>query len=425
MIESITKNVLIYITARILMIQQKNIVIAGAGFGGVTAAIKLSALRGRKNFRIILIDKNPYQLYTPALYEIAAMPRQDANASALSHAITIALEDIVAKKRIEFVQGELMHIDKKTKTVTLAGGAALDYHSLILALGSETNYFNIPGMPEYALPLKTFHDGVILRNRMEKLIREKTGVLHMVIGGAGATGVELAAEFVSFVCRLQKIYNKERMCRAEVVLVEATAEILQGFSPWVIAKARRRLQELGVHIKTNTRIASVSAEAIKTEEESIHYDLFVWAGGISGPRILQSLGLPLNKKGQIVVNQYLEAAEHIFAVGDNASFADTSGKPLPSNIPVAEGQARKTVKNILRTMAGKNKKPYRARTRYPYILAVGNKYAVADIIILRFAGFFGWLLKQLVELRYLMFILPLRKAIPMWIYTIKTYSAND
>ncbi|MBI2055782.1 MAG: NAD(P)/FAD-dependent oxidoreductase [Candidatus Sungbacteria bacterium] len=405
--------------------EKKNIVIVGAGFGGVTAAIKLASGCASKKFKIMLIDKNPYQLYTPALYEIAAMPHENANAVALSHAITIALEDIASEKHIDFIQGELASLNREQKKITLKNGALVEYHSLILALGSETNYFNIPGLAEFALPLKNFNDGVILRNKMEKLIREKTGVLHIAVGGAGATGVELAAEFISFVCRLQKIYNKEQVCRVEVSLMEATGEILQGFSPWVVKKARLRLQQIGVHIKTNTRIVSVNAEEIKTEEESIHYDLLVWAGGISGPRILQSLGLPLNKKGQIEVNQYLEAAEDIFAIGDNASFTDQSQKPLPGNIPIAEGQARKTAKNILRAINGQTKKPYRARNKYPYILAVGKKYAIADIIVIRFAGFFGWLLKQLIELRYFLFILPLKKALPLWIYTIKTYSAND
>src|SRR3989344_4772175 len=141
--------------------EKKNIVIAGAGFGGVTAAIKFASGCAREKFNIVLIDKNPYQLYTPALYEIAAMPHEDANAVALSHAITIALEDIVSEKHIDFIQGELAGLDRTQKIVTLKSGTSLRYQFLILALGSETNYFNIPGLAEFALPLKTFNDGVI------------------------------------------------------------------------------------------------------------------------------------------------------------------------------------------------------------------------------------------------------------------------
>lgn len=405
---------------------EKNIIIVGAGFGGITAAIKLAARQNNlKGYRIILVDKNPYQLYAPALYEIAAIPRQDANLFMLRHAITIALEHIVSKRRITFLQGEFTELNQKNKTIALKNGTLLEYQYLILALGSETNYFNIPGLAQYALPLKTFSDGVNLRNRIEKLIAEKTGVLHIAIGGGGPTGVELAAEFISFICRLQKIYKKENTCETEILLIEAEKEILPGFSPWVVKKARGRLQQLGIHIKTNTQVSAVTQTEIKTNEESIHYDLFMWAGGIRGNSLCNALNFPLNKRGQLKVNEYLEIAEHIFAIGDNASFSDDSGKSIPNNVPIAEGQARRTAKNILQLMQNKQKTPYRVSTRYPYILAVGNKYAIADLIVIRFAGFFGWLLKQLVELRYLMFILPLGKAISIWLYTIKIYSAND
>ncbi len=406
--------------------EQKNIVIIGAGFGGVTTTLKLAAckkyLRGH---RIILIDKNPYQLYTPALYEIAAIPRHDANVVALRHAITIALKDIVAGKKITFIQGEVVALDQKNKKIILRGKSPLHYEFLIFALGAETNYFNIPGLQENALPLKTFSDGVALRNRIEKLIEEKMGIVRIVIGGGGATGIELAAEFMTFLCRLQKIYKKEAVCAIEVSIIEASGEILPGFSQWVTKKARERLEKIGVFIKTNTLIVSITSGEIQTRGEAIPYDLLIWAGGISGPRILENFSLPLNKKGQIEVNKYLEASERIFAIGDNASFLDNAEKPLPSNIPIAEREGRMTAKNIVRIIRKKEKKPYRAQNHYPYILTVGQKYAIADLVVVRFAGFFGWLAKQLVELRYLLFILPPHKAIPMWLYTIKIYSSND
>lgn len=408
---------------------KKNIIIVGAGFGGMTAALKLAKKTNyfKNDFEIILIDQHNHQLYTPALYEIASIPKENVADIALKSSILILIENIIKNKPIKFICDELIGLDKENKKIVLQKNGELNYEFLILALGSETNYFNIPGLKEYSFPLKTFDDGVRLRDAFENLVKTRDGI-RVIVGGAGSSGVELAAEFVNFVCDLKaKILNHQNKCDVEFTLVEGSPEILPGFKPWVINKAKQRLTDLGITIKTNKIIASVDKRELTYKDGAKEtYDVLVWTGGVKGPLIFQKFNLPLSNKGSLVVNEYLEANGNIFAIGDNSSFNDqATGKPLIWNVPVAETEGRLAAQNIIRAIAGKPKKKFVPMRKYPFILAVGKKYAIADLIFIKFSGFWGWFLKQLVELRYLLFILPPIKALKIWLKGLKYFSSND
>ncbi len=404
---------------------KKKITVLGGGFGGLTLALKLEKILKRgDSHEIILVDKNPYHLYTPELYEIAALPREIADAGMLKTVITIPFQDILAGRKIKFVQGELTGINKEERRILLKDGGSLPYNYLVLALGSETNFFNIPGLEENSYTLKTFNDAIRLRNRAEELVKTKNR-LSIVIGGGGSTGVELAAEFTNFICTLKEKVTHGSTCDVRIILVEGAQEILPGFHPWLVGRARRRLQNLGVDIKTSSVIKGVRKEQIITVSENISYDLLVWTGGVRANRILEKLGLTLNKKGQVVVNEFLEAYPGIFAIGDNAEFKTSSTIPVPWNVPVAESEARRLAKNIAKEIRGRAKSPFRPWPHYPYVLTVGKKYAIADLVFIKFSGITGWLAKLLVELKYLLFILPPVKALKVWMSSIRVYSSND
>ena len=150
------------------------------------------------------------------------------------------------------------------------------------------------------------------------------------------------------------------------------------------------------------------------------------AGGVAPASAIKNFGLPLSPKGRVIVNEYLEAAHHnIYAVGDNAEFTGKDGKPLPGNVPVAEAQARVAAKNIIAALQGMPHSQFFPMKKYPYILAVGRKYAIADLVFFHFSGFWGWCAKQLVELYYLIFVLGFRKAFTMWRRSVKYQASND
>lgn len=447
--------------------KKKNIVILGAGFGGITAALSLAKQKKQLSGEcdIILIDRRHHQLYTPTLYEIAAIPMENASDGALKTSILIPIADIIEKKAITFICDEFISIDTVKQEIILQKNGMMPYEFFVFALGSETNYFDIPGLKERSFPLKTFDDAARLRSAIEELIRKKDA-LKIVVGGAGSSGVELVAEFSNFICDIkEKIAPERKTCNTELLLVEASPEILPGFDNWTIKKAKRRLARIGVRIKTSAAITAVDTETITFKNgEKETYDIISWTGGVKGPAIFANLGFSLSPKGTVEIDEFLRVNpvrndynlnpafskktnlptdvpqpngveisngikntnSRIFAIGDNASFINPkTGKPLVWNAPVAEAEGRLVAKNIIRTIRKEPLLRFIPLKKYPFILAIGRKYAIADLVIIHICGFLGWALKQIAELRYLLFILPIKKAMPTWLRGEKYFMSND
>lgn len=412
--------------------QKKNIIIIGGGFGGLTTALTIEKRLGRHHthYEIILLDRARHHLYTPALYEIASIPKENAPDAHLQTSILIPFEEILARTRITFICDEFIAWEEEQHHIILKEMGKLPYEFLVFALGSEINYFSIPGLKEHCFPLKTFYDAIRLRNTIETHAK-KNADTHIVVGGGGSSGVELIAEFVNFICALRKKnVQGQKICDITFTLAEASPEILSGFDVWIIEKAKKRLARLGVRIITSAAIIEVTdKKLIFNNGGGIGYDILIWTGGVKGPEILHATNLPLSPKGALIVDEFLRVGSHdsnIFAIGDAAAaIHPKTGAPLVWNVPVAEAEGRLVAKNILRAIAQKPLKKFIPMKRYPFILAVGQKYAIADLVIVRFWGLMGWCAKGLVELRYLLFILPVRAAIATWLKGLKYYTSND
>lgn len=410
---------------------RKNIAVLGAGFAGITAILMLRKLLRRRGllgrYNMILADKNAHHLYTPALYEIAAIPKGEAEAVCLKSAHCVQIEDILKPfPEIRFIGEEIEKLDPRTHIIRFKSGDRLSFEYAVVALGSETNFFGIPGLQENSYPLKTFRDAVRLRNKAEEIAATNSDPVKIVIGGGGATGVELSAEFIYFFKYLKKRTAK-KSCDAEITLVEAGPEILPGFSSQTATRAKKRLQKLGIRILTRAPIASVTpSEVMLKDGRVIPCHILIWSGGVTPAAVLKNFGLPLDKKGGLIVNEFLEARPRIYAVGDNASFTNPkTERPVPWNVPAAEAEARLAAKNIAADIEKGKKRPFQPLKNYPFILAIGAKFAIADLIVIKSFGLMGWIMKQLVELRYLLFILPWAKAIKMWLRTIYYGTRND
>lgn len=403
-----------------------NIVILGGGFGGIACARALAQHLRRhgliREFLPILVDRQSGQLYQPALYEVAAATPPDASALELKRAVVVPYEEILAGTGVRFVQTEVTGIDLEQGVVRTTSEPLLPFRHLVLALGAEPNFFGIPGMTEHAFSFRSFREIIRLRNRIAE--RTAAGVrLPIAVCGGGSTGVEVAAELTG----LDRARGGEH---PEIILVEACPAILTGFPEATVRAATRRLLGLGVTIRANTRVtaadsAGLTIETARGATERLETLVTIWAGGIKPNHVLEAVLTLHTDRGRAAIGETLLCAPGVWAIGDNACLIDPETKqPLPAVARIAIEQGKHAAQNIIRRIQDKVALPYPIR-RYPYVIPVGGKWAIADLLAFRITGFAGWCIKQAIELTYLASILPLSHALRIWLQGLSIYIQND
>jgi len=317
------------------------IVIVGGGAGGLELATTLgNKLGGRADgVKVVLVDRNSIHIWKPLLHEVAA-GSMDANAHQLEYAAQARWH------RFVFQQGALRALDRSRKSITVS--ALLDengeelipereipYDTLVLSVGSITNFFNVPGAAQHAIALDALHQAEHFRRRMISLcMRADRGMtsnsdqanpkMHIAIIGGGATGVELSAELrnTAEVLGAYGLHHLDPHKDIRISVIEAAPRILSALPEPVSAKTTALLRKLDIDVLTNAKVAEVRADSVVFESgDSVPADLTVWAAGIKAPAVLGELGLPVNRLGQILVKQTLqtEVDPDIFAFGDCAS----------------------------------------------------------------------------------------------------------
>jgi len=372
------------------------VVIVGAGFGGLNATKKLMS----GPFEITLVDRDNYHGFWPLLYQVATAG--------------LAPEDIAHPVRGMFGEQANVHVrlgtvsgvDFGNRLVHVEREADIAYDYLILAAGSSTSDFGIPGVDEHAFPLKTLPDAVRLRNHVlncferadacPELVDE--GILTMVLAGGGPTGVELSGALSELIGQtLARDFPHLDVTRASVVLVEMLDHLLGGFSPSSQGHALETLRAKGVDVRLETAIASVERDRVTfTDGTSIASATTVWTAGIRANPLADRLGLPQGKGGAIEVNPDLSVAgrPEVFVIGDLAAVANPHGKPYPQVAQVAIQGARHVARCIRRQGLGKPNKAFRYHD-HGMMATIGRRAAVAEIpggIKLRgTAGWISWL----------------------------------
>lgn len=433
---------------------RKTILILGSGFGGLYAALELEkSLKKEKklgDFEIILVDRNPYHLYTPALYEVATTLKLDANVLALKEVVTIPLEEILKGKSVTFLRGEIQHIDISRATTTIEDHhkcQEIPYAFLVLALGSETNTFDIPGLEEHGLVLKDLKDAIRLRDTIEHAFMDREEV-NIVIGGGGTTGVEVAGALHGFLERLERVYTKERK-GTKITIIEGSPAILASFTATIRRWAETRLGRLGIKVIRDTLIDHVEKNEITIrhtrtgETNGLPYSILIWTGGVKVNRLIEDITIAKDIKNRCLVNTRLEVETrgigatnkghagpleshpNIYAIGDNTCFYDLErGMPIAGNAPYAITQGRISAKNIVAEIIGSKKIDFKPKMP-PYVIPIGGKYAIADLGFVRFHGIPAWILKQFVEPNYYRRILPWSRVLPLWLKGLRLFLKND
>jgi NADH dehydrogenase len=389
---------------------KKRIVILGGGFGGVYAAMRLEKLLARESeVEICLVSRDNFFLFTPMLHEIAASDLEITN-------IVNPLRKLL--RRVKVFVGEVERIDLPNKKVVVTHGHhnednhshTLKYDHLVLALGSITNFFNLPGLGELALSMKSLPDAIQLRARVIRILEganaecslgDRPSLLTFVVAGGGFAGVETVAALNDFVREALPFYPNlcERMLR--VVLVHPGAVILPELGESLGRYAQKALAEKGVEICLSTRVTSMTANEICIKNgPPIPSRTLIWTAGTMPNPLLASL--PCQKEsGRILVNESLQIPDWpgVWAVGDCASVPDVRepGKSHPPTAQHAIREGRVVAQNIALTLAGRPPKPFSFKT-IGLLASIGRRTGVARILGFNFSGFFAWWLWRTIYL---------------------------
>jgi len=389
---------------------QKQIVIVGGGFGGISCALEL-AKKQIPGAKIILINDKPYFEYPPAFYRIAT-GRSEREACC-------PVAEIIKGKKVEFIEDKIVEAKLDSKELLGNSGKSYAFDYLVLALGSETAYFQIPGLREFSFGLKSIADALRLKNHIHEMFtkcaarsddeEEDVCRLHFVIVGAGATGVELAGELAHYT-KMQARQHKIDPSFITIDLIEAASRVLPMFPPKVSEIAARRLRILGVNIFCNQPMTEEKAEEISLRGMTLKTETVIWTAGVKPNSLYQRIpGLSFDKKGRVIVDEYLRAKgfENISVLGDGAS------TPYSGFAQTAIFDGKLAAENIARLLQGLPLKAYLPK-KPAALLPIGPGWGIALIEFLTFYGFPAWLLRRFADFRYFISIISFPKVLQMF-----------
>ena len=378
-------------------------VVAAAGYAGLHVAMRLATkLRDNLGVQLTLVDRHDFHQVMTELPRVAGGTRA-------ADAVRIPLDDVVARG-VRFMETQITGFDLAGQQLKTQAGP-IGYTRLVLALGSRPNDFAIPGLAERAISLYSVADAERVWAAVNQAVAtaatakdpdQQRRLATVVIGGGGATGVELAGELAEMLPELARGHGLAPD-RPAVILVEAGHTILAGSSAALIDRATRVLADLGVRVRTNSMIAEAIPAGFRlTGAELVQGGVFVWAGGLKAPEIVMGSGLTVGHNGRVKVDQYLRALDHpeIYVAGDVASVVDPrSGHCLPPLAQIALEEAETVARNL---NAELEETPLEAFTFHDkgFVVSVGARRGVADIGGITTGGRLAHLLKDAIEWEY-------------------------
>jgi len=375
------------------MIKQR-IVIVGGGFAGVSAARKLERLlRTWPKIEIVLVSRANFFVITPLLFEACSGTLE------LRHC---AQPIRPALGRTRFVEATVTSIDAEQQVVHVTAEgleSELHYDHLIVALGSSTNLKMIPGS-EKAFTFKTMADALVLRNHViEQLERADAATdaalrhryLNFVVIGGGLVGIELLGELTAFADDVLRYYPRIKRDELHFHLFEATPRILPELDEQLASIATRVLTKRGADLRASTPVRSIEAERVHIDGETIDASTIVLAAGIVPSVAVRHIDVAHDAKGRIAVDATMRSTSHpsVWALGDCASIPGPDGKPYPALAQHAIREARQVARNVAAVVRGDAPKPFVFRM-LGTMAALGHSRAVAEVMGVRFTGFFAW-----------------------------------
>ena len=391
----------------------KKILILGSGFAAVECAIQLeSKFRKDPEIELVMIGEDNFLLFTPMLPQVA---------SGMIETRHIVLPIRTICKKTKFYEGRIKNIDPYGKLVTLWGtrdkrSISIHYDFLVVALGSETNFFGMADVEKNAYTMKTLNDAVMLRNRVIDMLEQaenetnpilRKSFLNFVVVGGGFAGIETAGELMDLLLDARKYYPTIHKEDLKVIVLEAMGGILPGFNKKLADFAKKKLIERGIDIQLKKAVTSFDGNevTIKTLDEtpkdsidqseinSIITKTLIWTAGVTPVNTIKR-SMFKTEKGKLLVNDFLEVQKFpgVFAIGDCALFVDPiTNRPFPPTAQIAEAQAKIAAKNLISLIKNSDQEKFVYHSKGQMAI-IGKRTGIATFLGVNISGFVAWLI---------------------------------
>jgi NADH dehydrogenase len=382
--------------SRLNSMNKPKVVILGGGFGGLAAARAL-----HKAADVTVVDRHNYQTFLPLLYQVST-------AGLAADHVAYPIRGALRKTPVKFRMGSPISIDHKNKEVKLDSSELLKFDHLIIALGSVSADFGIPGVKEFTLGMKTVSEALTIRaeimRRFEDLCRfEDDTKLSITVVGGGPTGVEMAGAIAELIRGPLKSDQANAAAHIDITLIEAGPRLLPPFAPSLSSRTKKDLEKLGVKVLVNAAVQEVEHRKIKLKDGStIASEITIWAAGVKGSDAMLQLNLPtLGNRVAVEPTMQVKNYPYVWALGDIAAGVDKNGNQLPMVAPVAIQQGKFIAKQIARL--GKNK----SLENFKYLdkgsmATIGRNKAVVQVKGIKISGAIAWLIWLWLHLFYLL-----------------------
>lgn len=386
----------------------KRILILGGGFGGVRTALDL-AKQNLKDTEILLVSDKHHFEYTPALYKLAT------GSSPME--MCIPLGEIFRTRKVNYVVDTIKGGSLEGNVVFGESGSQYKYDYLVLALGAESAYFNIPGVAEHSYAIKSVETALKLKDHLHELFYTHSGLskgelmaqFQFVIVGGGPAGVELAGVIRHYVRGLAEIHNIPQSL-VTVDILQGAPRLLPTMSEEVSRRALRRLDKLGINVIMDRAVTGENETGVQLKDIELNAKTTVWTAGVRPSHVYPTLaGLVLDKGGRITVDENLKATgtANVFAIGDSAStpFAGTAQTAIHDGMYVAR---------VIGAIEKKKALPKYTPKKTPYVVPIGKGWAIFTYGTVTLSGrIFSWL-RELIDLKFFLSILTPSNAFEVW-----------
>ena len=376
-----------------------NVLILGGGYAGLTTALGLAGA----DAQVTLVNRHTYHYLTTMLHQPAVGSRHYQD-------IHVDVPGLL-KPPLTFIRGKVAGIDAAVGKVTVMrreGAVELAYDILVVALGWEPQFFDIPGLKEHAVTLESLNHSRLARDRIEESLLalddapEETWRSTIVIGGGGLTGVELAGELIDSRNELVRGLDM-KAGQIRLVMIEGGKQILAGLDERLSQRTRTYLESHGVEIITGKRIERCDEHSLTLSDGTgMDYGVLFWTGGVRGNHLLTQSRFPVLANGRVPVNERLQHDlwPNFFFVGDCAAGLGTDGRPLPPTAWLAVQHGRYVAENIRRTIAGVPLTPFVPQAD-AIVLSLGHRYALGVMGGRLLSGSLAAMVKDFLAFRYI------------------------